>query len=53
MPRGRFVSKSFYDNDRLNNMPIEAHHLFGGLIIVCADVDGRSICVLFITPPCA
>lgn len=41
MPRGRFISKSFYDNNRLNEMSIETHHLFGGINIVCADRDGR------------
>jgi len=41
MPRGRFISKSFYDNYRLNSMPIEIHHLFGGIDVVCADVEGR------------
>ncbi len=41
MPRGRFISRSFYDNYRLNSMPIEIHHLFGGIDVVCADVEGR------------
>lgn len=41
MPRGRFISRSFYDNYRLNSMPIEVHHLFGGIDVVCADVEGR------------
>jgi len=26
MPRGRFISKSFYNNYRLNSMPVEVHH---------------------------
>jgi len=41
MPRGRFISKSFYDNYRLNSMPIELHHLFGGINVVSADCEGR------------
>lgn len=41
MPRGRFISKSFYDNYRLNALPIECHHLFGGIDVVCADREGR------------
>lgn len=41
MPRGRFESKSFYDNNRLNELPVETHFLFGGIFVVCADREGR------------
>ncbi len=41
MPRGRFISRSFYDNYRLNALSIEAHHLFGGIDVRCADREGR------------
>ncbi len=41
MPRGRFQSKSFYDNNRLNELPVEIHFLFGGIFVVCADREGR------------
>lgn len=41
MPRGRFISRSFYDNYRLNTLSVECHHLFGGINVVCADREGR------------
>lgn len=40
MPRGRFQEKSYYDNYRLNSLPLEAHFLFGGIVVVCADREG-------------
>ena len=41
MPRGRFISRSFFDNYRLNALTLEAHYLFGGINVRCSDREGR------------